>query len=290
MGASRAKVYVRAKQSIVLSTYLHMTYSIVIPSWKGISLLKQNLPAVLKLPAMEVIVMDDASPENDIEFLQQNFPQVKAYRNEKNFGFGTNVNRGVAKATGDIIILLNLDARPAPDLLSHLEQHFLDPKVFAVSFAEQEHGPSRMIFKDGYISHQPILPIPATTSSTFWVSGGSGAFRRSTWNELGGLDPIYDPFYWEDVDLCIRASQSGYQLLWEPQARVEHHHESTIGKHIKPTFKTRIQERNHLLITWKHMTLAQWPVHVFFLIKRMIQHPGYLRIMTMALSRKFLGP
>lgn len=262
-----------------------MTYSVVIPSWKGIALLKQNLPAVLKLPVSEVIVVDDASPENDADFLREHFPQVKVFRNEKNFGFGTTVNRGVSQATSDIVILLNLDAKPSPQLLNTLTQDFSERDVFAVSFAEPEFGPSRMIFRNGYIAHEPVIPRPQSLSPTFWVSGGSGAFRRSLWNQLGGLDPIYDPFYWEDVDLCVRAAKAGYRLLWDPQATVEHQHESTIGKHIQPLFKTRIQERNHLLLTWKHMHLSQWPVHLIFLIKRLILHPGYLRIVFMALKR-----
>jgi hypothetical protein len=44
---------------------------------------------------------------------------------------------------------------------------------------------------------------------TAWVSGGSGAFRRLMWNTLGGMDPIYNPFYWEDIDPEIKANFSG---------------------------------------------------------------------------------
>lgn len=264
------------------------TYSVVIPSWKGIPLLKKNLPAVLNLSAEEVIIVDDFSPDNDIDFLKQNFPQVKVSRNERNYGFGTTVNRGVAQATTDIVVLLNLDVNPAPDLISRLNKHFQDPRVFAVSFAEQEFGPNLLTFTSGYLTHTPIQPTPRVISPTLWVSGGSGAFRRQYWHQIGGLDPIYDPFYWEDIDLCFRASQKGWLNLWDPQARVEHVHESTIGKHVSPKYKKRIQERNHLIFTWKYLSFWQWPSHLLHLTIRLIKHPGYAMIVGMALARIFL--
>ncbi len=261
------------------------TYAVVIPSWNGVDLLKQNLPSVLKLPLKEIIVVDDHSPQNDSDFVTQNFPQVKVLRNEKNYGFGTTVNRGVAAASADIIIALNLDASPSPDIIKHIDHHFHDPQVFAVSLAETQFGPTSLTFTSGYLTHEPISPRPRQTSPTFWVSGGSGAFRREYWNELGGLDPIYDPYYWEDIDLCYRAQQRGYQTLWEPKAHVDHIHESTIGVHVPPKRKLRVQERNHLIFTWKYLSWRQWPIHLLCLLIRLIKHPGYFRIFFMALFR-----
>ncbi len=262
------------------------TYSVVIPSWNGINHLKINFPQIFKLPVNEFIIIDDHSPQNDYRYIQKHFPTVNVMRNEKNFGFGTTVNRGVALATTDIVILLNLDAVPALDILNYLDDDFKNPEVFAVSLSESQFGPTEQTFSQGYITHRPILPRPTTVTKTMWVSGGSGAFRKKYWDQLQGLDSIYDPFYWEDIDICTRATHRGWINLWDPDACVQHEHEKTIGVYIDKNYKTKIQERNHLLFTWKFLSISQWTIHLFFLFFRLIKHPGYFRIVFHALTRK----
>src|SRR5687768_3636468 len=150
-----------------------MTFSIIIPVWRGVEMLKKNLPAVLKLGADEVILIDDASPENDNQYILKNFPHVKLLTNQTNRGFGETVNRGVLEATSEIMILLNQDVFPHQGLLKHLKQDFQEPQVFGVSFAESGYGPTEGVF-DGYISHRSVKPLPKKVTSTFWISGGSG--------------------------------------------------------------------------------------------------------------------
>jgi GT2 family glycosyltransferase len=264
-----------------------MIISVIIPAWRGIELLRQNLPAILKLKADQVIVVDDASPTNDGEYIKQNFPDVSVLTNAHNLGFGRSVNRGVSQADGDIILLLNQDVNPSKDLLKYLEPDFQDDQVFGVSLAEEQFGPSEGIFANGYIAHRPIKPVPKKPTSTFWVSGGSGAFRKSIWDQLGGFDPLYDPGYWEDVDLCYRALKQGWKLLWDPRAQVEHEHETSFGsKAFGQLRKQRLQERNQLLFTWKNLqdhNLRRQ--HFAQLVQRVVKHPGYLRIVWAASTR-----
>ncbi len=262
------------------------TYSVVIPTWNGLDHLKTNLPQILKLPVNEFIIIDDHSPQNDYQYIKNYFPDVIVRRNEKNFGFGTTVNRGVALATSDIVILLNLDAIPSLDILHFLDTDFSDPSIFAVSLSEPQFGPTVASFSQGYITHNPMIPRPKVITQTMWVSGGSGAFRKKYWDQLQGLDSIYDPFYWEDIDICMRASKLGWINLWNPNAHVQHEHEKTIGVYVDKTYKIKIQERNHLLFTWKFLTFQQWPIHIFFLFLRLIKHPRYSKIIFFALKRK----
>jgi GT2 family glycosyltransferase len=104
--------------------------------------------------------------------------------------------------------------------------------------------------------------------------------------ELGGMDEkLLSPFYWEDIDLCYRAEKRGYINLWEPDGHVTHNHESTISKFPK-SYVQRIRERNQLLVIWKDihsMTLIRR--HVVGVVKRVVMHPGYARIIFMALGR-----
>ena len=124
------------------------------------------------------------------------------------------------------------------------------------------------------------------THPTFWISGGSGVFRREMWMKLKGMDEVlFPPFYWEDVDLSYRALKRGWRLLWEPKAAVEHEHEST-NKIFNKKYKSRIQERNQLLFIWKNITSKNLrKKHKAGLTRQILKHPGYVRIYLMALTK-----
>jgi GT2 family glycosyltransferase len=248
--------------------------------------------------ADEVIVVDDASPERDGDWVEENFPMVEVLRNVRNLGFGRTVIKGVEAAgkmnkrtekqrnreTKEYVILLNQDVNPDKNILKYLREDFEDESVFGVSFAEQQYGPTRGVFRDGLIVHESVDPIPKKLSRTFWVNGGSCAIRKKYWNELGGFNPIYDPGYWEDIDLSYRAHKRGWKVLWDPRAKVEHVRESTFGgKYYDQHYKRRVQERNHLLFNWLNLEDRGLRGKFYFsLLKRIAQHPGYLRIVWMA--------
>ena len=121
---------------------------------------------------------------------------------------------------------------------------------------------------------------------SFYVSGGSGVFRKSIWQELGGMDEkLLSPFYWEDIDLCYRAAKRGYINLWEPNGKVVHQHESTISKFPKK-YVARVKERNQLLMLWKNIQSKNLiRKHIIKMFSRAIVHPGYFIIIFMALGR-----
>lgn len=230
-----------------------MKTSVVIPNFNGQKLLEKNLPRVHKLSADEFIVVDDASTDKSIEFLVEKYPRIKIIKNDKNRGFIKSVNRGVKESKGDIIILLNSDVAPALDFIGIINNYFQNPKVFAVSFNEPNWSYAIAAFKNGFLEH---ANGPKTNQAhiSFWASGGSAAFRKSIWEELGGFDEIYEPFYWEDIDLSYRAWKSGYKVWWEPKALVSHEHETTISSRFSKQYINTISERNRLLFIWKNIT------------------------------------
>ncbi len=268
-----------------------MRVSIVIPNFNGEELLKKNLPLVLKAKAnplneiTEIIIVDDGSIDGSVSLIKSNFPEVKLIKHRLNRGFSASVNTGARTAKGDLIALLNNDVIPSENFLVAVFSHFKDDKVFGVSLHEKGYAWARGIFKDGYIE---IAPGEETNQAhlSFWVSGGSGVFRRSYWMKLGGMDEkLLSPFYWEDIDLCYRAAKRGWFNLWEPDANVVHKHESTISKFSKK-YVERIREKNQLLVLWKNLTSPNLSRrHVVGLLKRLLAHPGYLRIILMALFR-----
>lgn len=244
-----------------------MRISIVIPYWNGEEKIKRHLPKVLEFArannVLEVIASDDASTDRTVELLRKQFSEVVLVERKVNKGFASNVNSGASQVKGDFIFLLNSDASPGEDVFKHTLPHFQNPKVFSVGcnsggvwavgeFREGffQHGQGKIRNGQGARGDQG-----KGAHRTLWVSGGSGIFRKSIWDELGGLDTLYDPFYVEDMDLGYRAWKRGYLNLWEPKALVEHYQEKGV---IEANFsKQKVQEiaeRNMLIFIWKNIT------------------------------------
>lgn len=269
-----------------------MKVSIIMPSLNGKSILEKNLPKLLaakdnpKNNILEIIIVDDGSWDDSISFLNKLYKdKIKLIKHTQNRGFSASVNTGVRASKGDLLLLINIDVIPGVNFLESSLPLFKNKKVFAVSLHEKGYGFAKCYFGDGYIQ-LAMGDENEKNHSSFYVSGGSGLFRKSVWKELGGMDEkLLSPFYWEDIDLCYRALKRGYINLWEPNGKVVHHHESTISKFPKK-YVGRIKERNQLLVIWKNIhskTLIR--KHILGIITRSLKHPGYLRIVLMALMR-----
>lgn len=265
--------------------------SVVMPNLNGKLLLEKNLPKLIEAKdyppnsILEIIIVDDGSWDDSVILIKNSFPDVRLIRHKVNRGFSAAVNTGVRSAKGDLILLINTDVLPERDFLASVLPHFDDPKMFAVSLHERGMGFAKGAFYDGYIQ----LAMGAESDkfqNSFYVSGGSGVFSRKHWVSLGGMDEkLFSPFYWEDIDICYRAAKRGLILGWEPKGIVEHHHESTISKFSK-SYVQRIRERNQLLCIWKNITSpALIRKHIIGVFMRFIKHPGYIRVVLMALGK-----
>lgn len=258
--------------------------SIVIPNWNGKEKLEKNLPEVLKVENVdEVIVVDDASNDESVEFIKQYYPQIKLIEKAKNEGFSSTVNLGVKEALGDLVFLLNTDAIPEKDCIKKVLKYFEDPRVLSIGFNTGGNW-SWAKWQDGYFWHY-MSRKEIETHETLWVSGGSGIFRKSVWNELGGFDINYDPFYEEDLDLGYRAVKRGFINFWVKDAIVEHYKDKgVISQNFSKDKIASIAQRNQLMFIWKNITeqsLIQ--SHIFTLIKMLITQPKYWFVFLSAL-------
>ena len=265
-----------------------MKFSIIIPNWNGQKLLEKNLPAVLNTGADEVIVVDNGSTDGSVEMLKKLQTQNSKLRtifNQTNLGFVRAVNQGVKAAKNEIVVLLNNDVVPEKDFLKPLGKDFQDENVFAVSLNEPQWSWAKGQWVKGFVEHQPGEKTTKTHIS-FWASGGSGAFRKSIWIKLGGLDEIFIPFYWEDTDLSYRAWKRGYKILWDPRAIVHHQHEGTIGKQFSSRYIDFVAQRNQIIFIWKNITdFKMLFEHKISLEKKLLTKPGYWRPYLAALSK-----
>lgn len=266
--------------------------SIVIPYWNGAEKIKKHLPKVLEFAhannIQEIIASDDASTDETVKLLKQDFPEVIIVEREKNEGFASNVNSGFSKVSGDYIFLLNSDASPEKDALKYALPHFDNPKVFSVGC---NVGGLWAIgrFENGYFWHNQAQKPDGELKAhqTLWASGGSGIFRKAIWDELKGLDELFNPFYVEDVDLGYRATKRGYINIWEPKSRVDHYKEKgVIESNFSKNRINNIAERNMLIFIWKNITSRKlMNEHKTALVKRLISHPRYWGIFLAAAKR-----
>jgi GT2 family glycosyltransferase/glycosyltransferase involved in cell wall biosynthesis len=241
--------------------------SAVIPNWNGKELLEKYLPSVVEAfagnAANEIIVVDNGSTDGSAEFVRTAFPQVKLVALEANLGFGEGSNAGFRAAVNHIVVLLNSDMRVAPDFLAPLLDGFREPGVFAVScqifFSDaskprEETGLTQGWWEDGglRVRHR-IDPAVTDLFPCFYGGGGSCAFDREKFLELGGFDPLLAPFYLEDGDLGYMAWKRGWKVLYQPRSVVYHEHRGTIGKRFTEEYIQEVLKKNFLLFCWKNI-------------------------------------
>lgn len=253
--------------------------SIVIPNWNGRDLLEKYLPSVVEAaaacPGSEVIVVDNGSTDGSADFVRKRFPDVNLVELERNYGFGGGSNAGFRAARNDIVVLLNSDMRVDRGFLPPLLEGFSDETVFAVScqifFSDpakvrEETGLTQGWWADGAlrVRHRADDAIQELYPC-FYGGGGSCAYDRAKFLELGGFDELYAPFYLEDTDLGYLAWKRGWRVLYQPRSKVWHEHRGTIGKRFTDRQIRAVLQKNFLLFAWKN--IHEWPrliAHFFF--------------------------
>lgn len=245
--------------------------SVVIPNYNGKHLLEANLPSVfaaLKFARVtyEVIVIDDASADDSITYIQQNYPDIKLLINEINKGFSPTVNKGIFASQHELILALNSDVQLSANYFIEQLKYFDEADTFGVmgKIIDLPGGEGAKI-QDGAkypkISFKGIKTtynyIPFSESNTIWLPGfflsGANALmnRKKLW-ELGGFDELYAPYYYEDADLGIRAWRVGWRCYFEPGSICMHAVSSTIGK-LKTQKVKIVAERNRILFNHLHL-------------------------------------
>jgi len=261
-------------------------YAIAIPSYNGCQALEVCLQSIerwltAKPDLADVVVVDDGSEDDTREKLPQQFPFVRWIWQEQNRGFGATANRAVAECRAPIVVLLNNDIEVTSDILSPLTEYFEDSNTFAVTFRSFQNdgrtfreGAKQLIWRQGFPvvlhakRHEPG-PVQGKIPSAYAV-GGHAAFRRDMFCQLGGFDSLFFPFYWEDVDLGMRAAGRGWRIYYEPECRVIHHFGGSIQTVFSAARISTIKARNRLLFAWRHARGAEKAAHGLFLSGRIL--------------------
>jgi len=251
--------------------------SVIIPVYKNKSLFIKNLEKNIHfLDDCQIIIVNDNPQEKlkkEIEDLIKKKKQIidlSIIENKKNLGFGQSINIGAKRAKGKYLMLLNSDVILLNKAFLNVIDYFKqDKNLFAVSFAQIEKngkivGKNRIFWEKGFYQHQKDDNL--LFGETGWAEGGSCIIDLQKFNRLGGFNPIFSPFYWEDIDLSNQAKKHGFKVIFYPKIKVVHHHQTTIGKYFKKSEIEKVAFCHQFLFTWKNIgNLKKLAEHLFFL-------------------------
>ncbi len=208
-------------------------------------------------------------------FCASAFPRCDVLALDRNLGFGGGSNAGFRAAKNDIVVLLNSDMRVERDFLQPLLDGFFDDRVFAVAcqifFSDpnklrEETGLTQWWWENGSVRvrHRDD-PVIQQLYPCAYGGGGSCAFDRRKFLELGGFDELLAPFYMEDTDVGYLAWKRGWKVLYEPRSVVYHEHRGTIGKRFSAAHIDLVLKKNFALFCWKNIhEWKRFASHFFF--------------------------
>ncbi|MER3475134.1 MAG: glycosyltransferase family 2 protein [Armatimonadota bacterium] len=251
--------------------------SVIIVNWNTRDELRECLrslhPSLHPDVQAEIIVVDNASWDDSVAMVKREFPEVKLIENRLNEGFGKAHNRAAQVAQGRYLLLLNSDARAHPGALKQLVDYadahpdvgIIAPKVLNPDGSLQYSCRRFPVYEAGLFRNTLLGRLfpqnrfvrdylmtdfdHAHTMEVDWVSGCAMMIRRETWHQLGGFDEQFF-MYCEDVDLCWRAHEAGWKVVYHPDAVVTH----AIGRSTDKAVNAMIRQfhHSHRLFFQKH--------------------------------------
>ena len=208
------------------------TMSVVICAYNSEATLDECLrhTCALDYPSLEVIVVDDGSTDRTVDIVLGH-PRVQLV-SIVHSGLSVARNEGLAHATGELIAYLDSDAYPTPDWPYFLVLGLDSSMVAGVG------GPNLPPLSDARGAHQvaraPGGPVHVLVSDdrAEHVPGCNMAFWKKTLTEVGGFDPIYTAAG-DDVDLCWKVLDRGYDIAFHPAALVWHHRRAGLAAYLR---------------------------------------------------------
>lgn len=232
--------------------------SVIIPVWNRCELTRDCLTALAKTTegvSWELIVVDNNSTDGTQSFLSSLAGDVRIIRNQENLGFAKACNQGAQAARGKYLVFLNNDTVPLDGwlraLVSEVEGH---SEVGVVG--------SKLLYGDGTIQHAGVVflraqlspyhiyrqasaELPAVNIRREFqvVTGACMLIRRTLFEEVGQFDEEFRNGF-EDVDLCLKVREKGYQVVYQPRSVLYHLESQTPGRKLhEESNATRLRER-----------------------------------------------
>ncbi|WP_456376230.1 glycosyltransferase family 2 protein [Lutibacter sp.] len=249
-----------------------MKTAVVILNWNGKQLLEKFIPSIVKysnLPNIEIIVADNASTDNSVNFIQKNYPSIQIIQNKKNGGYAKGYNDALQHVNADIFALVNSDIEVTEGWLNPIistfkkepETAIIQPKILDYknkSKFEYAGAAGGFIDKFGYPYCRGRIFNNLETDTAqfndvteiFWASGACFFIRSKVYHELNGFDETYFA-HQEEIDLCWRAKNLQKTIKYVGSSTVYHVGGATL-KEASPR-KTFLNFRNSLFTLAKNL-------------------------------------
>ncbi|MCH5222873.1 MAG: glycosyltransferase family 2 protein [Muribaculaceae bacterium] len=246
--------------------------AVIILNWNGRHLLEKFLPDAVKFTSgdeVDLIVADNGSTDDSLSWLNQNFPEIKVIKFDKNYGFAEGYNRAIAETGYPFTLLLNSDVevsegwwRPLLEFMNaNPDVGALQPKIKSYNEPDSfEYAGAAGGFLDNlgypYCRGRLFDRIEKDrgqyndTIDICWASGAALMVRTALYLELGGLDPLFFA-HMEEIDLCCRMIRAGYRICAISDSEVFHLGGGSLNQG-NPR-KTYLNFRNNLLLLYKNL-------------------------------------
>jgi len=251
--------------------------SIVTINYNG---LKDTCALIESIPfndKMEVIVVDNASDNQEADHISSRFPHVKVIKSDKNLGFAGGNNLGIKASTGKFIFLINNDTyfedfnvRALIDRLNNSSDiGIVCPKIRfawspkpiqfagytplsnitirnqAIGFGEEDHG-----------QYETAHPTP-------YAHGAAMLIKREAIDKVGLMPECYF-LYYEELDWSMMFTRAGYQIWYEPKCTVYHKESQATGQH-SPLRTYYITRNRLLLIKRNYHGITKWLSYIYII-------------------------
>lgn len=250
--------------------------AVAVLNWNGKDLLKEFLPSVVKHSSnADLFVIDNNSTDESISFLEENYSGIQIIQTGKNDGYAGGYNYGLEHIQNEYIILLNSDVEVTENWIEPQLQLFEEnkwigacqPKILAY---KQKNTFEYAGAGGGYID---LFGYPFCrgrlfevlekdkgqyndTKEIFWASGACMMVRRKAFYDAGKLDQLFFA-HMEEIDLCWRMKNIGYQVMYCGSSTIYHLGGATLDS--QSPKKTYLNFRNNLYLLFKNL-----PSNVFF--------------------------
>lgn len=244
--------------------------SALVVTWNSLGYIEDCLTSLRgQRPAlMEIVVVDNGSTDGTVEWLR-NQTDVTLIEEAVNLGFAAANNRGLARCTGEAVLLVNADVKLAPDYVDRCSAHLDQEDIGSVTGKLLRAEPAGVIDSTGHTVYglgwaenrgELALDGPdfETGQEVFGVCAAAGLYRASAVASVAIDAEIFDESYFsyiEDVDLDWRLRWAGWRAWYEPQAVAIHHRSATGARFSTPVMRHIL--KNRLLTVVKNYD-ASW--------------------------------
>ncbi len=254
--------------------------AIVILNYNGQGFLEKFLPSVIQhSQGHEIIVADNASTDTSVAFLKQNYPNIRLIQLSHNGGFTGGYNEALKQVQATYYVLLNSDIDVTPDWINPvIELMDVNPKIAACQPKMRDYyKPTYFEYAGAAGGYIDWLGYPFCRGrifdtcevdtgqyndarEIFWATGACMFVRANVFHELGGFDTQFFA-HMEEIDLCWRMKNAGYQVYYSPASTVYHVGGGTLHK--SNPRKTFLNYRNGLAMMYKNLPTNQLFTTIF---------------------------